>query len=211
MGRRQTPVQTRRHGTGATWLPDPVTSDSYSNGAIFVSSPSEDLVAYRSAARDVIRGCDFTAVVFEEFGAQPHKWLLTLPQRISRCNAVVVILAHCYGTVVGRGECPLANGRRSVTEIEIELAIEARRSILYFEVAPDGPEFKWPGPRECHRLCEDSSSAEVKSIQHGMRQLRRLKERLSTWHYAKFTTPESLQTEVAKALVRLRREQGFGT
>lgn len=144
---------------------------------VFVSSTSEDLVAYREAVRDVILAFKLSPEMMELFSAINENAVKVCLDKVSQCEVYIGIFAHRYGF------CPKGS-EISITEMEFNKASELQI------------------PRFCF-LVDESIEWPVKYVEGdpGKTKLVTLKNRInSTLVRRTFTSPEHLALEVAKAL-----------
>ncbi len=180
---------------------------------VFISSTSEDLKEYRARAKEAAIQAGFLPRMMEYFGADgQHVPLEACLKRISGtetelpADVLVVLVAHRYGWVP-----PDQPGgeRKSITWMECEEAKRCGKEVLAFLV---DKELKWPHElREEHRLGEAAVKGEVTpelvlEVQDNLARLRQFKDWVNGQGLrATFTTPESLQAEVADALHKWRQ------
>jgi hypothetical protein len=99
-------------------------------GQIFLSSTYEDLIPYREAVRQALRGlAAWTCVSMEEFTAEPQRTAAFCCKKVQECDLYVAIIGHVYGS------CP-SDCDVSFTEIEYDAAVASNKLCLVF-LAPD--------------------------------------------------------------------------
>jgi hypothetical protein len=90
---------------------------------VFLSSTTQDLVAYRQVADDTILRLLQEAVVMERFGPLPGAPVAESERKARECDVLVCIVAHRHGFVPDKG-------RGSITRREVEAAKAAGRDVL---------------------------------------------------------------------------------
>src|SRR5688572_24064565 len=106
---------------------------------VFISSTSEDLGNFRAAARDAVMSLDCHPVMMMEYVHTSRT--TTLPacrEMIDGADIFLLIVAFRRGWVPTRVEG--GDGESSITALEVEHALKARKPILVFMSAPS-----WPG------------------------------------------------------------------
>lgn len=117
---------------------------------VFVSSTSEDLQPYRQAALAVILGLGCHPEMMEHFGTEGSIGIVeACKKKVEECDLVLAILGWRRGWVpdleVG------GDGKRSITEIEIETAKALGKPIVALLARDDWPGKLWesdPGARK---------------------------------------------------------------
>jgi hypothetical protein len=100
---------------------------------IFISSTSEDLEEYRTAARDAVLSAGCQPVMMEYFTPQgKRKPLKACLREVDTCDGVIAILAHRYGWVPDDQPDGKA---KSITWLECERAVAAGIEVLGFVVS----------------------------------------------------------------------------
>jgi len=144
---------------------------------VFVSSTSQDLQEYRTAAKDVILQLNMFPIMMEYFPAMDASAVDVCMHRVDEAQIYVGIFAHRYGY------CPIGS-EISITEIEYNRAKENRIPRLCFivdEKIPWNPEY-----------IEDEP---------GKSKLRQFKARLDTTLVrAVFDSPQTLALKISSAL-----------
>jgi hypothetical protein len=97
---------------------------------VFISSTSEDLRPYRSAAADVIRDAQLEAVGMEHFPADPRPIVHLCREKVGQCGLVVLLQAFRRGWVPEPEQG--GDGQTSITGFEIAVADEAGIPVLAF-------------------------------------------------------------------------------
>lgn len=169
---------------------------------VFVSSTHDDLRGYRAAARDAALRSGFMPIMSEHWSAAgdrpPLKRCL---EEVSRCDLLIVIVAHRYGWVP-EGQQPDVD--KSMTWLECEQAVQEGKEVICFVL--DEPA-QWPVEhREEYRLAaavrKDEASQEL--MQEVVRNVRRLKDfkrwLSSSGIRATFSSEGELLGEVSAAL-----------
>ena len=159
---------------------------------VFISSTTEDLKAFREAARDAALQTGFEPVMMEYFNAQgkaaPYEACM---EKVAGCDLVVAIVAHRHGWTPPRR-------KKSISRLECEYARELDREVLPFLV---DEKCSWPAElRESYRLEEGVPAEEVT---RNLAQLREFKEWLSGLGIrGTFTNKDDLKAGVVGALNR---------
>ena len=105
---------------------------------VFISSTSEDLRAYRDAARDVILGLDWHPVMMEYFGAVPDRTVDFCQRRAGECDVLLLVVAYRRGWVPSPEQG--GDGKRSITAFELEAAEKNKRDVLVFLATDTWPQ-----------------------------------------------------------------------
>ena len=167
--------------------------------SVFISSTRADLEAHRDAVARIALKLGFHPEVSENWPASNDVPLEKCLRVVSRCDLVVVLVAHRYGWVPAeQGE-----GHASITWMECLRAANEGKEILAFILSDDAV---WP-----RNLYEDYDLAQAVLAGAGpehIAQLRRNVEGLSAFKAwlqgrgitAAFSTVEDLQVAVASAL-----------
>ena len=135
------------------------------------------------------------SVHMEAFAASPAPPVAECLERVKTCDALVILVAHCYGWVPTAAQG--GDGTRSMTWLEVDCA--HRHGIPVFPLMVE-EDHDWAGPREQDRLHE-VGPAEFENVGHAVHRLREFKQYLSEKTVrATFTTPESAGTRAATAL-----------
>ena len=166
---------------------------------VFISSTTEDLEEYRTAARDavILAGC--APVMMEYWAAQgKRKPYPECMREVDACDRVIAIVAYRYGWAP---EDQPDGAAKSITWLECEHAKE----VVAFVVDEDHP---WPAERkEAYRLTEAAENGTLTPELNGevLRNIAKLKEFKKwlsgngTWN--QFTTPDDLKAKVLHALL----------
>ena len=160
---------------------------------VFLSSTTQDLVAYRQVADDTILRLS-ESVVMERFGPLPGEPAAECERKARESDVVVCIVAHRYGFVPDKG-------LGSITRREVEAAKAAGRAVLVWIVADDYP---WSEKKEQDRLTDPtvlSDPARVAEVAEGVKGLVDFKAWLrASFVCETFTTPDDLGRKIAVAL-----------
>lgn len=105
---------------------------------VFVSSTSEDLAAFRDAARQVILDAGWHPVMMEHFGTAPEVTIEACQRRAAECDLLLLLVGFRRGWVPSADQG--GDGRRSITAYEFEAARRAQRPVLVFLAHET-----WPG------------------------------------------------------------------
>src|SRR5262245_55828125 len=97
---------------------------------VFVSSTSEDLEPYRTAASDVIREQDWHPDMMEYYKAAVPRTLEECQRRVAASDAMVLIVAFRRGWVPSTKEG--GDDRQSIVSFEFQAAERAGIPILVF-------------------------------------------------------------------------------
>ncbi|MEM7306114.1 MAG: SUMF1/EgtB/PvdO family nonheme iron enzyme [Planctomycetota bacterium] len=100
---------------------------------VFVSSTYDDNRRRRSLARQAIREAEMVAFGMEDMTAERGEQVERCLREAREADVVLAILGWRYGWV------PDAEDGRSITELEIDAAIEAGRPLLVFRIDEDEP------------------------------------------------------------------------
>jgi hypothetical protein len=100
---------------------------------VFLSSVFQELITHRKAVlKAVERMDDYSCVAMERFGARTQPADEYCPDAILKCDLVVFIVGHLYGS------CPKGS-EQSFTELEYETAVQQRKPRLVFLAHDDFP------------------------------------------------------------------------
>ncbi len=117
---------------------------------VFVSSTSEDLKSYRQAAKDVVLDLEWHPEMMEHFGTDGSVGIVeACRRRVGASDLVLAILGWRRGWVPGAEVG--GDGKRSITEIEIETAKTLGKPIVTLLARDDWPGKLWesePGARK---------------------------------------------------------------
>lgn len=149
---------------------------------VFVSSTYADLVAHRTAVREVLHRMKADVEAMEYFGSRPDTPEHACAQEVNACDVFIGIYAWRYGWQP-------ESGGPSITEQEFDCARQAGKRCLCYVVDADWP---WP-PRFV-----DAGDARDR--------LEQFKARVGTLVVSTFTTPDDLAKRVAADLSRVLRE-----
>src|SRR5579883_667197 len=115
-----------------------------------ISSTCEDLKTYRVVARDVVLSAGFQPEMLEYFCASGQPPLAECLSRVSRCDVIVVIVAHRYGWIPSDQADGPDGPEKSVTWLECECALNSGKEVLAFLIDRS---VDWPDKlRDAHRL-----------------------------------------------------------
>ena len=163
---------------------------------IFLSSTSQDLSQYRDKVRDMVDALRSTTIRMESFGAKPDTPMEVCRQRVSECDALIVIVGHRYGWVPGVSEG--GDGMKSITWWEVTWALAAKKPVYAFLVDPAAT---WNQQREQDLLIDAKTEKSFISIGKSVRWLYEFREYLEkSITRATFTSPEDLAVKVATSL-----------
>jgi hypothetical protein len=168
---------------------------------IFLSSTAIDLKGHRDAVAEAILQLGNLPVRMETFGALPNGPLTVCEQRVRESDALVVLVAHCYGWV------PTAEqgGRegKNVTWLEVEAALDAGLDVFAFIV---DDKHRWTKGEEQDRLRQPDvlgNPSRIDEVVRAVQDLQRFKHWLRNDAHLvvdSFTTPQKLAAKVTKAL-----------
>jgi hypothetical protein len=102
---------------------------------IYISSTFADLKDYREAVYRSLRRMKHDVVAMEDYVAADERPLDRCLEDVSQCDVYVGIFAHRYGFVPPEGN---PDGR-SITELEMRKAVEAKKERLLFFIDPEHP------------------------------------------------------------------------
>ncbi len=109
---------------------------------VFVSSTSEDLHSYRQAAKDVILDLHWHPEMMEHFRTEGRAGIVeACTKRVENSDLVLAILGWRFGWVPG----PEAggDGKKSITEIEIETAKALEKPVIFLLAEKEWPGHHW--------------------------------------------------------------------
>ncbi len=173
---------------------------------IFLSSTWKDLAGYRERVAAAISRLQQQSVGMETFGAEPRTPVETCRRRVKQADALVVILAHRYGWVPSADDG--GDGKKSITRLEVETALELGKPVFAFLVDPGHP---WSGAREEHRLGAAATDDDALAVLAAVRELKGFKAFLDRKVTRDtFTTPDDLAARVATSLFPWLLEQFLG-
>jgi formylglycine-generating enzyme required for sulfatase activity len=166
---------------------------------VFISSTTEDLEAYRTAARDAAILAGWHPVMMEYFTPQgKRKPYPACMREVDACEKVIAIVAHRYGWTP---EDQPDGGKKSITWLECERAKE----VIAFVVDED---YSWPvEKKEAYRTAEAINNrtftpALATEVVRNVAKLEEFKKWLSgNGFWRKFTTPDDLKAGVLHALM----------
>jgi hypothetical protein len=171
--------------------------------SVFISSTTEDLKEYRTAARDAVLAAGLRPEMMEYFAATGGPPLNECLQLVTPCRLLIVLAAHRYGWVPPDQPDGAA---KSITWLECEHAVHLHKDLLVFALHKD---FTWPAERkESYRATaavEDGSDSPelLGEVRRNIASLKDFRQWLETGRTrATFTTPENLKTEIVLALNR---------
>jgi len=99
---------------------------------VFISSTYLDLKEYRQTAIDIVNRYECVPLAMEHFMSQPKEPEEVCENEIGECDIFVGIYAHRFGF------CP-EGGKKSITQLEYELAGRLGKECLCFIVQKDFP------------------------------------------------------------------------
>ncbi|MEO8372560.1 MAG: DUF4062 domain-containing protein, partial [Candidatus Solibacter sp.] len=169
---------------------------------IFISSTSEDLEEYRSAARDAVLSAGCQPIMMEYFTAQgKRKPLEACLREVDTCDAVIAIVAHRYGWVP---EGQPDGKAKSITWLECERAAAAQTEVLGFVVSKD---CAWPeSTKEAYRVMQAVERGALTpelaaEVSRNIKLLGEFKTWLSGLGFrGEFAKPDDLKMPIALAL-----------
>lgn len=166
---------------------------------IFLSSTAEDLSAHRAKVSEAVLRLEHLPISMETFPAGAGTPAHESRTRAAAADAVVVLLAHRYGSVppteLG------GDGERSFTWLEVQAARDAGKPVFAFLVDPRAP---WDQPRESAALDDEPDRAV--EIAERIKRLIEFRSFLSaTCTCNTFTTPEDLALKVSTTLAAFVR------
>lgn len=170
----------------------------------FISSTTEDLSSFRSAAEHAAKLAGFRVEMMEYFGASGRPSMDECLGRVARADVVVTISAHRFGWIPDDQPPP---GGKSVTQLECEYAQDTGIEVLAFIVDANAP---W---RDEHRdqfrlhqaMTDGTATPELfATVQREVSGLQRFKAWLSTMPRETFQTPDDLEVKALDALHKWR-------
>jgi hypothetical protein len=176
----------------------------------FISSTSEDLVAYRAKARDAALSVGVFPEMMEHFTASgKHKPLAECLAKVNECHVLVVIVAHRYGWK------PPGQEGKSVTWLECLEAERQGKEVIAFLV---DEKCEWPENfRDRYRIAEaaENGTASVElltEVQADIAALQKFKAWLNERAIRRtFRNPDELHSEVRGALNEWKERQKPGS
>ncbi|MBN2089117.1 DUF4062 domain-containing protein [candidate division KSB1 bacterium] len=144
---------------------------------VFISSTSQDLKEYRMAVRDIMLRLEHLPIMMEYMGAGKNPPKDECIKKVYESDVYVGIFAHRYG-YIPPGESI------SITEIEYQAAVKAKKEIFCFII---DPKFPWP---EKNKDFEPRLDRFIKEIREN-------------YTVEFFTTPEDLAVMVNQAISKL--------
>ncbi len=172
---------------------------------VFISGTSTDLRPYREAAKKATFDAGCYPRAMEHFSGQDHPPYDVCMSEVDKSDVVVAIVAHRYGWVPPGKD-------RSITWYECERARNSKKQVLAFIVDDSYP---WDETqKEAYSLTEalnkNAFTAELGTeVQQTIERLKELKAWLGTGIILRFTTPESLQGAVLRALTHWTQSQEY--
>ncbi len=152
---------------------------------IYVSSTFSDLDQHRAYLKLALEKAGYDVECMERYPAFDERPADKCLADVAACDIYVVLVALRYG-YVPKDDNPQG---KSITEMEYDKAIDAKRPKLAFMLDIDDDDFGWP-PKRCDKDWQDTDS-----------NIARFRERVGgELGRALFTTPESLATAVLQAL-----------
>lgn len=152
---------------------------------VYVSSTFSDLEQHRAYLKLALEKAGYDVECMERYSAFDERPADKCLADVAACDIYVVLVALRYG-YVPKDDNPQG---KSITEMEYDKAIDAKRPKLAFMLDIDDDDFGWP-PKRCDKDWQDTDS-----------NIARFRERVgSELGRALFTTPESLATAVLQAL-----------
>jgi hypothetical protein len=171
---------------------------------IFLSSTAIDMEDHRQKVSDAIISLGNLPVAMETFGAIPNEPVEVCQNKVRECDALVVMVAHRYGWIPGVDEG--GDGKKSITWIEVETALEAGKPVFAFLVDMD---FGWTQPKEQDLLVKAKEKKEIDDIIKKVQAHQEFRTYLETKAALTrdiFTIPDELATKVSTSLSNWIRE-----
>ena len=157
---------------------------------IYVSSTFQDLVDQRSAVDRTLRRMGHDVIGMEQYVAEGNRPLDRCLADVRAADLYLVIVAWRYGYVPLDQPRP---GALSITELEYNAAVAAKKPVLAFLLDPDTP---WPTSR-VDAMGAEPQRAESRPGAH----IARFRSLLGTNHLAGiFRTPDDVASQVAAAV-----------
>lgn len=158
---------------------------------------------HRKAVIDAILRRGWQPVVMEYFPASPLPSMQVCQKRVAESAAVVVLVAHRYGTPVPASEG--GDGRHSYTWYEVEEAERGPERLFGYLVDRDYP---WSKPKESDQLQSAEDQDAALAVFDRVKLVEELKRRLMRRAVGWFTTPEDLATKVITDLAQHAERHG---
>ncbi len=136
-------------------------------------------------------------VGMEAFGAQPGEPVDVCLAKARQCDALVVMIAHRYGQRPAPEEG--GDGKKSITWLEVEAALDADKPVFAFVVDLDYP---WTKLREQDRLLHAKDKAEERQIVENVKLLQAFRTNCLEHKLVRdtFTTPDDLAAKLVASL-----------
>jgi tetratricopeptide (TPR) repeat protein len=168
---------------------------------VFLSSTAVDLVEHREKVVKAIARLGDQPIHMEAFVAGPNAPVETCKGYVDSADTLVVLVAWQYGWVPQPEDG--GDGKKSITWIEVEAALDAGKPVFSFIIDPS---FPWDKPKEQDRLQRAESQEEVLQVASQVKALQDLKKFLEErTTRATFTTGDELaQLVVTSIAVWLR-------
>jgi hypothetical protein len=177
---------------------------------VFLSSTAIDLGDHRKAISDTVLRLEHLPIGMERFGAIARSPLEVCREKVLNSDVVVVMIAHRYGWVPSEEQG--GDGKKSITQYEVEIAREAGIPVLAYLVDPAHP---WSQPKGQDLLIDADSQKKAARIYQNVQALKEFQAWLRsdaglTCDF--FTTPDDLSKKVVAslAIVQPRRGQDDG-
>jgi len=129
---------------------------------VFISSTSEDLEAYRAAARDVVLHLGWQPVMMEYFGTDGSAGVVEVcAKKVADADVMLAILGWRRGGVPGteRG----GDGESSFTKLELDAALDADKPVLVLMADDMWPGKLWEAPAAGARSTSCASCCAARS------------------------------------------------
>jgi Domain of unknown function (DUF4062) len=157
---------------------------------IYISSTYQDLAEHRGAIDRTLRRMGHDVIGMEQYVAEGNKPLERCLADVRLADLYVIIVAWRYGYIPTEQD---AAGALSITELEYNAAVAAKRPILAFLLDPDTP---WPTSR-----VDAMNSEPGRSELRAGANIARLRSTLGTNYLAgMFRTPDDVASQVAAAV-----------
>lgn len=169
---------------------------------VFLSSTAVDLVEYREKVARAIARLGDQPIHMETFTASPNSPVETCRRLVHSADTLVVLVAWRYGWVPRPEDG--GDGKKSITWLEVEAALEAGKPVFSFLI---DPEFPWDRAKEQDSLQRAQTQEEVLQVAAQVKALQDLKRFLEErTTRASFTTSDELAGLVVTSIAAWLRE-----
>lgn len=169
---------------------------------VFLSSTAVDLVEYREKVAHAIARLGDQPIHMETFTASPNSPVETSRSLVRTADTLVVLVAWRYGWVPRPEDG--GDGKKSITWLEVEAALEAGKPVFSFLI---DPEFPWDKAKEQDNLQRAQTQEEILQVAAQVKALQDLKRFLEErTTRLNFTTSDELAGLVVTSIAAWLRE-----